>query len=74
MNANEVLEKGAGVGLMVGVAGVLSSQAARADERSLGPLAGGDTAVILSSATRPLRKPVYGRISSRTWTGYSAPA
>jgi hypothetical protein len=54
MNANLGLAKVAGVGLMVGVAAVFSSQAAHAEETLLGPLAGSDTAIILGGTTEPM--------------------
>src|SRR5947209_12721877 len=54
MNANLGLVKVAGVGLMVGVATVFSSQAAHAEETLLGPLAGSDTAIILGGTTEPM--------------------
>jgi hypothetical protein len=53
MNATKVLAKVAAVGLGIGVAGALSSQAAHADETLLGPLAGSDTALILGGTTEP---------------------
>jgi PE-PPE domain len=53
MNGYRVLTKVAGVGLMVGFASVLSSQAAHADDTLLGPLAGSDTAIILGGTTEP---------------------
>jgi hypothetical protein len=54
MNGSKVLTKVAGVGLMVGFASVLSSQAAHADDTLLGPLAGSDTAIILGGTTEPM--------------------
>jgi hypothetical protein len=53
MDGYSVLTKVAGVGLMVGFASVLSSQAAHADDTLLGPLAGSDTAIILGGTTEP---------------------
>ncbi len=53
MDGYRVLTKVAGVGLMAGFAGVLSSQAAHADDTLLGPLAGSDTAIILGGTTEP---------------------
>jgi hypothetical protein len=61
MNANEVLAKVAGVGLMAGVAGVLSSQAAHAEETLLGPLAGSDTAIILGGTTEPMPSTAFAQ-------------
>jgi hypothetical protein len=51
MNGDKVFTKVAGVGLMVGFASVLSSQAAHADDILLGPLAGSETAIILGGTT-----------------------
>ncbi len=48
-----MLAKFAAVGLMTGVAGLLSSQAAQADDTLLGPLAASDTALILGGTTEP---------------------
>jgi PE-PPE domain-containing protein len=48
-----MLAKVATVGLMTGLAGLLSSQAAHADDTLLGPLAGSDTAIILGGTTEP---------------------
>jgi hypothetical protein len=53
MNGYRVLPKVAGIGLMVGLASVLGSQAAHADDTLLGPLAGSDTAIILGGTTEP---------------------
>jgi PE-PPE domain len=53
MNGTRVLAKVAAIGLGIGVAGALSSQAAHADETLLGPLAGSDTALILGGTTEP---------------------
>ncbi|HEY2196522.1 MAG TPA: PE-PPE domain-containing protein [Mycobacterium sp.] len=62
MNANKVLAKAAGVGLIVGVAGVLSSQAAHADETLLPPaLAGSDTAIILGGTTEPVPSTAFAQ-------------
>jgi hypothetical protein len=54
MNGYRVFAKVAAVGLGIGVAGALSSQAAHADETLLGPLAGSDTAIILGGTTEPM--------------------
>ncbi len=48
-----MLAKVAAVALMAGVAGVLASQTAHADDTLLGPLAGSDTAIILGGTTEP---------------------
>jgi hypothetical protein len=62
MNANEVLAKVAGVGVIVGVAGVLGSQAAHADETLLPPaLAGSDTAIILGGTTEPVPSTAFAQ-------------
>jgi hypothetical protein len=53
MNPNTVLAKAGAVGLMVGAAGVMASQAAHADETLLGPLSGSETAIILGGTTEP---------------------
>ncbi|WIM86347.1 PE-PPE domain-containing protein [Candidatus Mycobacterium wuenschmannii] len=53
MNAPRKLRKFAAVGLLTGVAGLLASQAARADDTLLGPLAYSDTALILGGTTEP---------------------
>jgi hypothetical protein len=53
MNANTILAKAGAVGLMVGAAGVMASQAAHADETLLGPLSGSETAIILGGTTEP---------------------
>jgi hypothetical protein len=61
MNANKVLAKVAGVGLMVGAAGALSSQAAHADETLLPALAGSDTAIILGGTTEPMPSTAFAQ-------------
>src|ERR1700712_1515981 len=67
MNANEVLAKVAGVGLMAGVAGVLSSQAAHAEETLLGPLAGSDTAIILGGTTEPMPSTAFAQTAENLY-------
>jgi hypothetical protein len=54
MNAHTMLAKAASVGLMTGVAGLLSAQAAYADDTLLPALAGSDTAIILGGTTEPM--------------------
>lgn len=48
-----MLAKVAAAGLLTGLAGLLGSQAAQADNTPLGPLAGSDTALILGGTTEP---------------------
>ena len=61
MDGYRVLTKVAGVGLMVGFASVLSSQAAHADDTVLGPLAGSDTAIILGGTTEPMPSTAFAQ-------------
>jgi hypothetical protein len=61
MNGYRVLTKVAGVGLMVGFASVLGSQAAHADDTLLGPLAGSDTAIILGGTTEPMPSTAFAQ-------------
>jgi hypothetical protein len=53
VNDYRALAKVAAVGLMTGLAGLLSSQAAHADDTLLPALAGSDTAIILGGTTEP---------------------
>lgn len=53
MNEYRALAKVAAVGLMTGLAGLLSSPAAHADDTLLPALAGSDTAIILGGTTEP---------------------
>jgi PE-PPE domain len=53
MHRKNMLAKTGAVALMVGVAGLLASQAAHAEETLLGPLAGSETALILGGTTEP---------------------
>ena len=48
-----MLGKSGAVALLVGVAAVLASQAAHADETLIGPLSGSETAIILGGTTEP---------------------
>jgi hypothetical protein len=61
VNEARVLTKVAGIGLMVGFAGVLNSQAAHADDTLLGPLAGSDTAIILGGTTEPMPSTAFAQ-------------
>ena len=54
MNGYRVLGKCAAIGLGVGVAGLLGSQAAHADDTLIGPLSGSETALILGGTTEPM--------------------
>jgi hypothetical protein len=67
MNGYRLLTKVAGVGLMVGFAGVLSSQAAHADETLLGPLAGSDTAIILGGTTEPMPSTAFAQTAEELY-------
>src|SRR5438270_10965323 len=53
MRGKKMLAKTGTIGLMVGVASVLASQAAHADETLIGPLSGSETAIILGGTTEP---------------------
>ncbi len=57
MNEHRVLTKVAGIGLMVGFAGVLTSQAAHADDT----LGGSDTAIILGGTTEPMPSTAFAQ-------------
>jgi hypothetical protein len=61
MDGYRVLTKVAGVGLMVGFASVLSSQAAHAEETLLPALAGSDTAIILGGTTEPMPSTAFAQ-------------
>ena len=67
MNGTRVLTKVAGVGLMVGFAGVLTSQAAHADDTLLGPLAGSDTAIILGGTTEPMPSTAFAQTAENLY-------
>ena len=61
MDGYKVLAKFATAGLMAGAVGVLSSQAAYADDTLLGPLAGSDTAIILGGTTEPMPSTAFAQ-------------
>src|SRR5947209_13034616 len=53
MDGKKMLGKSGDVALLVGVAAVLASQAAHADETLIRPLSGSETAIILGGTTEP---------------------
>jgi PE-PPE domain len=61
------LAKVATVGLMTGLAGLLSSQAAHADDALLGPLAGSDTAIILGGTTEPMPSTAFAQTAENLY-------
>jgi hypothetical protein len=61
------LAKVATVGLMTGLAGLLSSQAAHADDTLLGPLAGSDTAIILGGTTEPMPSTAFAQTAENLY-------
>ncbi len=67
MNGYRVFAKVAAVGLMSGVAGVLTSQAAYADDTLLGPLAGSDTAIILGGTTEPMPSTAFAQTAENLY-------
>ena len=67
MNGYQGLAKVATVGLMTGLAGLLSSQAAHADETLLGPLAGSDTAIILGGTTEPMPSTAFAQTAENLY-------
>jgi hypothetical protein len=67
VNGYQRLAKVATVGLMTGLAGLLSSQAAHADETLLGPLAGSDTAIILGGTTEPTPSTAFAQTAENLY-------
>ncbi|HEY1841252.1 MAG TPA: PE-PPE domain-containing protein [Mycobacterium sp.] len=67
MNGSKVLAKVAAVGLGVGVAGILGSQAAHADETLLGPLSGSETAIILGGTTEPTPSTAFAQAAENLY-------
>lgn len=67
MNGYQGLAKVATVGLMTGLAGLLSSQIAHADETLLGPLAGSDTAIILGGTTEPMPSTAFAQTAENLY-------
>jgi hypothetical protein len=67
VNESRLLTKVAGIGLMVGFAGVLNSQTAHADETLLGPLAGSDTAIILGGTTEPMPSTAFAQTAEELY-------
>src|SRR6201992_3779283 len=67
VNESRVLTKVAGIGLMVGFAGVLDSQTAHADDPLLGPLAGSDTAIILGGTTEPMPSTAFAQTAEELY-------
>jgi hypothetical protein len=67
VNGYQRLAKVATVGLMTGLAGLLSSQAAHADETLLGPLAGSDTAIILGGTTEPMPSTAFAQTAENLY-------
>jgi hypothetical protein len=61
------LAKVATVGLMTGLAGLLSSQTAHADDTLLGPLAGSDTAIILGGTTEPMPSTAFAQTAENLY-------
>jgi hypothetical protein len=61
VNRNSTLAKVAAAVLGVGVAGLMGSQAAHADDTVLGPLAGSDTAIILGGTTEPMPSTAFAQ-------------
>lgn len=67
MHGYQGLAKVAAVGLMTGLAGLLSSQAAHADDTLLGPLAGSDTAIILGGTTEPTPSTAFAQTAENLY-------
>jgi hypothetical protein len=67
VNGYQGLAKVATVGLMAGLAGLLSSQSAHADETLLGPLAGSDTAIILGGTTEPMPSTAFAQTAENLY-------
>lgn len=67
MNGYQGLAKVATVGLMTGLAGLLNSQIAHADETLLGPLAGSDTAIILGGTTEPMPSTAFAQTAENLY-------
>ncbi len=67
MNRYRVLAKVAVVGLMSGGAGLLSCQAAHADDTVLGPLAGSETALILGGTTEPMPSTAFAQTAENLY-------
>lgn len=67
MHRYQGLAKVATVGLMTALAGLLSSQAARADDALLGPLAGSDTAIILGGTTEPMPSTAFAQTAENLY-------
>ena len=61
-----MLTKVAGIGLMVGFAGVLTSQAAHADDTLPAP-AGSDTAIILGGTTEPMPSTAFAQTAENLY-------
>lgn len=67
MHGYQRLAKVATVGLMTGLAGLLSSQTAHADDILLGPLAGSDTAIILGGTTEPMPSTAFAQTAENLY-------
>lgn len=67
MHGYQGLAKVASVGLMAGLAGLLSSQAAHADDTLLGPLAGSETAIILGGTTEPTPSTAFAQTAENLY-------
>jgi hypothetical protein len=67
VNGYRVLAKVAVVGLISGGAGLLSCQAAHADDTVLGPLAGSETALILGGTTEPMPSTAFAQTAENLY-------